>query len=140
MNCVAYLSGEVILQVDSDKYLDHHLTNDLHDDLDIRRQCRPINVRGNIIFRKFHMCSLSPSHTRLRPPYGQVTTYLRPKNGPIVEKTYVWSQRSYDWSQRSCVIARGKSVAARSWSCSKPSHTGLTTRLRSKNVGIMGQS
>ena len=30
----------------------------------------------------------------------------------------------------SWVIARGKSVAARSWSCSKPSHTGLTTRLR----------
>ena len=28
------------------------------------------------------------------------------------------------------MIARGKSVAARSWSCSKPSHTGLTTRLR----------
>ena len=30
----------------------------------------------------------------------------------------------------SCVIARGKSVAARSWSCLKPSHTRLTTRLR----------
>ena len=28
------------------------------------------------------------------------------------------------------MIARGKSVAARSCSCSKPSHTGLTTRLR----------
>ena len=55
--------------------------------------------------------------------YDQVTTYLRPKHGPIVE-------RAYDWSQRSWVIARGKSVAARSWSCSKPSHTGLTTRLR----------
>ena len=27
-------------------------------------------------------------------------------------------------------MARAKSVAARSWSCSKPSHTGLTTRLR----------
>ena len=48
-----YLNGEVILQVDSVKYLGHHLTNDLHDDLDIRRQCRAINVRetffsGNI--------------------------------------------------------------------------------------------
>ena len=30
-----YLNGEVILQVDSVKYLGHHLTNDLHDDLDI---------------------------------------------------------------------------------------------------------
>ena len=28
--------------------------------------------------------------------YDQVTTYLRPKNGPIVERTYNWSQRSYD--------------------------------------------
>ena len=28
------------------------------------------------------------------------------------------------------MIARGKPVAARSWSCSKPSHTGLTTRLQ----------
>ena len=72
--------------------------------------------------------------TSLKPQshqaYDQVTTYLRPKNGPIVERTYDWSQRSYDWSQRSWVIAMGKSVAARSWSCSKPSHTGLTTRLR----------
>ena len=65
--------------------------------------------------------------TRIKPKshqaYDQVTTYLRPKNGPIVERTY-------DWSQRSWVIARGKPVGARSWSCSKPSHTGLTTRLR----------
>ena len=42
--------------------------------------------------------------------------------GQIVERTH-------DWSQRSWVIARAKSVAARSWSCSKPSHTWLTTRL-----------
>ena len=71
---------------------------------------------------------------RLKPQshqaYDQITTFLRPKNGSIVERAYDWSQRSYDWSQRSWVIARGKSVAARSWSCSKPSHTGLTTRLR----------
>ena len=57
--------------------------------------------------------------------YDQGTTYLRPKNGSIVERTYDWSQRSYDWSQWSWVIASGKSVAARSWSCSKSSHTGL---------------
>ena len=54
-----YLNGEVILQVDSVKYLGHHLTNYLHDDIDIRRQWRAINVRGNILFRKFHMCSVS---------------------------------------------------------------------------------
>ena len=44
----------------------------------------------------------------------QVTTYLRPKNGPIAERTYEWWQRSYDWWQRSWVTARVKSVATRS--------------------------
>ena len=49
-------NGEVILQVDSVKYLgNHNMTNDLHDDLDVRRQCRAINVRGNILFRTFYM-------------------------------------------------------------------------------------
>ncbi len=43
----------MILQVDSVKYLGHYLTNDLHDDLDIRRQCRAINVRGNILSGNF---------------------------------------------------------------------------------------
>ena len=46
----------------------------------------------------------------LRPGYDLPAT----ENGSIVERTYDWSQRSYDWSQRSWVIARGKSVAARS--------------------------
>ena len=54
-----YLNGEVILQVDSVKYLGHHLTNELHDDLDICRQRRAINVRGIILFRKLFMCSVS---------------------------------------------------------------------------------
>ena len=46
--------------------------------------------------------------------YDHVTTYLRPEQGPIVERTYDWSQRSYDRSQMSWVFARGKSVATRS--------------------------
>ena len=54
--------------------------------------------------------------------YDQVTTYLRPKNGPIVERTYDWSQRSYDWSHRSWVIARGKSVAAMSTPSLQPGY------------------
>ena len=44
----------------------------------------------------------------------QFTTYLRPQNVPIVERTYDWWQRSYDWWQRWWVIARGKSVATSS--------------------------
>ena len=85
-----------------------------------------MNFSANLVYILFFIALKPQSHQA----YGQVTTYLRPKNGPIVETTYEWSHRSYDWSQRSWVIARGKSVAARSWSCSKPSHTGLSTRLR----------
>ena len=53
-----YLNGVLVEQVDSVKYLGHFLTNELSDDIDIRRQCRVLNVRGNIVCRKFHMCSV----------------------------------------------------------------------------------
>ena len=49
-----YLNGEVILQVDSVKYLGHHLSNDLHDDLDIHRQCRAILRRFALAFIHSH--------------------------------------------------------------------------------------
>ena len=80
-------------------------------------------------------CRVIPRTRTLKPQshqaYDQVTTYLRPKNWPIVERRYDWSQRSYDWTQWSWVIARGKYQSQQGrWSCSKPSHTGLTTRLR----------
>ena len=75
--------------------------------------------------------------------YGQVTTYLRPKKcrnrGQIVERTH-------DWSRRSWMIASAKSVAARSWSCSKllkpQSHRDygqVTTYLRPKKMWNRGQ-
>ena len=53
-----YLNGEEVKQVDSVKYLGHFLTCELSDDIAIRRQCRVLNVRGNILPRKFHMCSV----------------------------------------------------------------------------------
>ena len=53
-----YLNGVLVKQVDSVKYLGHFLTCELSDDIDIRRQCRVLNLRGNILFRKFHMCSM----------------------------------------------------------------------------------
>ena len=53
-----YLNGVLVEQVDSVKYLGYFLTNELSDDIDIRRQCRVLNVRGNILCRKFHMCSV----------------------------------------------------------------------------------
>ena len=53
-----YLNGDQVKQVDSVKYLGHFLTSELSDDIDIRRQCLVLNVRGNILSRKFHMCSV----------------------------------------------------------------------------------
>ena len=50
-----YLNGVLVEQVDSVKYLGHFLTSELSDDLDIRRQCRVLNVRGNILCRKLHI-------------------------------------------------------------------------------------
>ena len=53
-----YLNGVLVEQVGSVKYLGHFLTCELNDDIDIRRQCRVLNVRGNILCRTFHMCSV----------------------------------------------------------------------------------
>ena len=53
-----YINGVLVEQVDSVKYLGHFLTSELSDDIDIRRQCRVLNVRGNILCRKFHKCSV----------------------------------------------------------------------------------
>ena len=52
------LNGVLVEQVDSVKYLGHFLTCELCDDIDIRRQCRVLNVRDNILCHKFHMCSV----------------------------------------------------------------------------------
>ena len=40
------------------KYLGHSLTSDLKDDDDIARQCRVLYAQGNILLRKFFMCTL----------------------------------------------------------------------------------
>ena len=60
----------------------------------------------------------APVAPGLRPGYDLPATEKCWNHGQIVERTY-------DWLQRSWVIARAKSVAARSWSFSKRSHTGL---------------
>ena len=63
------------------------------------------------------------SHRGLRPGYDLPATGKCWNHGQTVESTY-------DWSQRLWVIARAKSVAARSYVMFKTSNTGLTTRLR----------
>ena len=52
-----YLNGDQVKQVDSVKYLGHFLTCELSDDIDIRRQCRVLNVRGNMLSLKFRPLS-----------------------------------------------------------------------------------
>ena len=86
--------------------------------------------KGQISRSKVVVMFKTRSHRSVRPGYDLPATEKCWNRGPIVERRYDWSQRSYGWWQRSWVIARGKSVAARSWSCSKPGHTRLTTRLR----------
>ena len=52
------LNGMILHVVASYKYLGHYITDDLSDDDDINRQRRTLFVQGNIILRKFNMCSL----------------------------------------------------------------------------------
>ncbi len=52
------LTGEVIKEVDSVRYLGHIISNDGKDDRDIMRQCQQLYARGNVLLRKFHMCSM----------------------------------------------------------------------------------
>ena len=52
------LNGEVIKVVYSVRYLGHIISNDGKDDRDIMRQCQQLYARGNVVLRKFHMCSM----------------------------------------------------------------------------------
>ena len=60
------LNGDVISEVESTKYLGQFITNDLSDNLDIERQCKKLYIQGNIIMRKFYMCSLDVKITLFR--------------------------------------------------------------------------
>ena len=62
-----YLKCSIVLRVrikddDDDsacvKYLGHFICSDLSDDTDILRQRRCLTIQGNILLRKFHMCSI----------------------------------------------------------------------------------
>ena len=60
------LNGMILHMVASYKYLGHYITDDLSDDDDINRQRRTLFVQGNIILRKFNMCSLGVKLTLFR--------------------------------------------------------------------------
>ena len=53
-----FLSGSSLQYVDRFKYLGHIITADFKDDEDIMRELRNLNVRGNMLVRKFGFLSL----------------------------------------------------------------------------------
>ena len=68
------LKGVTLHVVATYKYLRNYISDDLSDDDDINRQRRTLYVQGNIIWRKFSMCSLGGKLTLFRsycsPMYG----------------------------------------------------------------------
>ena len=52
------LNGDVLCDSACVKYLGHFICSDLSDDTDILRQRRCLTIQGNILLRKFHMCSI----------------------------------------------------------------------------------
>ena len=53
------VNGEVLCDSACVKYLGHFICSGLSDDTDILRQRRCLTIQGNILLRKFHMCSIS---------------------------------------------------------------------------------
>ena len=51
------MNGESIKEVVFVKYLDHVISADMKDDLDIMRQCRQLYAKVNALASRFHMCS-----------------------------------------------------------------------------------
>ena len=54
-----FLSGSRLQYVDSFRYLGHIITNDFKDDEDIKREIKSLNIRGNILVRKFGFLPLN---------------------------------------------------------------------------------
>ena len=54
-----YLGMKMLNNVDKYKYLGHWISSDLTDNLDINRQVQNIYSRGNMLIRKFYVCSES---------------------------------------------------------------------------------
>ena len=56
------LNGGTLPRVRKYKYLRHIITEDLCDNDDISRQYKRIYAQGNVLIRKFYMCSLFKSY------------------------------------------------------------------------------
>ena len=51
------IKNECIKEVSSVRYLGHMISEDSKDDTDIYRQCRQLYAQGNMLARRFYMCS-----------------------------------------------------------------------------------
>ena len=54
-----FLNGKKLEYVDKIKYLGVIITSDFRDDDDMQRQLAAINIRNNVLIRKFNMCSFN---------------------------------------------------------------------------------
>lgn len=57
------INGNTIKEVNQYRYLGYIICNDLRDDLDIERQRRKLYTQGNLLLRRFHMCSIEVKRT-----------------------------------------------------------------------------
>ena len=72
------INGNVIEESLKVKYLGHIICNDLTDDDDMMRQRRQLYAQGNVISRRFYICSVEvticcfilPVHICIRASYG----------------------------------------------------------------------
>ena len=60
------VNGIAIGEVAKVKYLSHVITNDMTDDADMMRQRRQLYALGNVLSRRFHMCSIEVKNTLFR--------------------------------------------------------------------------
>ena len=60
------VSDIAIGEVAKVKYLGHVITNDMTDDADMMRQRRQLYALGNVLSRRFHMCSIEVKNTLFR--------------------------------------------------------------------------
>ena len=80
------LYDKPLVRVTHVRYLGHIFKDDLTDDLDIDRQCRVLYAQGNVLLRKFHMCSYSVKITLFRSYCSSLYTahlWWRYKSGTI---------------------------------------------------------
>ena len=54
-----FINDDMVPVVTHTKYLGHIISNTLSDHLDIQRQVKQLYIQGNILLRKFYMCSVN---------------------------------------------------------------------------------